>query len=229
MVAVYPSAIKTFVYRQDFTELVEAADVNVSYDEIRAIQNTLGVNPQTDVIDGKVNTYTSVSNRISVVRQGLDKPFANVSAHNMLIPYNTQHTATWTSKSWDTHSIWQGGSQLICPRDGVYTFDIYIRWHGDNSPNDNQQPVFNRNGELYIAIGSVGDTGYIVNQGGFFPIGWQKSTHQSASITVPWVKGNAVQVYVYQGCLTTPITATAICSVTYHRDPPAFNFVHVGL
>jgi hypothetical protein len=115
------------------------------------------------------------------------------------------------------------GGQLICPRTGVYTFDIYIRWHADNTPNDNQQPVFNRNGELNISISAVNTNYNIVAQGGFFPIGWQKSTHQSASMTAPWAKGQAVTMLLQQTCLTTPITATAVCAITYHRDPPTTN------
>lgn len=224
MVAVYPSGIKTFSYREDYVEIVEAGDVNVSYDEIRAIQNTLGVNPQNETIDGKAYTWNNVNSRITAVRQGMDKPFVNVAANNIQIPYAVQTTIGWTSKTWDTAGIWPGGTQLICPRSGVYTFDIYLRWHDDAKPADNQQPVFNRSGELFIALTPVGGSGNTVNQGGYFPQGWQRSTHQSASMTVPWVKGTAVQMLAYQSCLTTPIVASAFMSATYHRDPPGPPF-----
>ena len=224
MVAVYPNAIKTFAYRQDYTELVDAADVNVSYDEIGAIQKTLGVLPNTDTIDGKVNTWPTVSNRISAVREGVSKPYCNVQAHNFSVPYGPAGlNVSWTNTTWDTHKMWAGGTQLICPRSGVYSFDIYIRWHPDNLPDDNQQPVFNRNGGLLIAARSTNISGDLVDTGGFYPIGWQRSTHQSASITLPWVKGDAVVMYVNQSCLTSPIVSSAYMSITYHRDPPTTN------
>jgi len=220
MTAVYPNALKTFAYRQDYTELVEAADVNVGYDEIGATQKTLGVLPNTDTIDGAVDTWSTVSNRITAVREGVSNPYCNVSAHNITIPYETNTQVQWTNKSWDTHGIWQGGTQLICPRDGVYTFDIYIRWHADNLPHDNQQPVFNRGGQLKIALTPTNTPTDITNQGGYFPQGWQKANHQAASMTLPWAKGNAITMSVDQQCLTTGITATALCSITYHRAPP---------
>jgi hypothetical protein len=223
MVAIYPAAVKKFSYRQDYTELVEAADVNVSYDEIAATQTTLGVLPNTDTIDGAVNTWSTVGNRISAVRAGVSKPYVTLSAHNFQVPYSTRTSPAWTSVTWDTHGMYGGSNQVVCKRSGVYTFDIYTRWHKDSLPADNQQPVFNRNGELQIFIQSNGTDYNIVNQGGFFPIGWQRSTHQSASITQPWYKGQALTMIHYQSCLTTPIIATSICAITYHRDPPTKN------
>jgi hypothetical protein len=223
MVAVYPAAIKTFSYRQDYTELVEAADVNVSYDEIRAIQNTLGINPQNDTIDNAVNQWSSVSSRISAVRKGVSNPYVYVSANNFTCPIDQVVTVNWTNKVYDTHGMWDAGPHLTCKRSGIYTFDIYIRWHHDSTYQDNQQPIFNRNGELYISIGRVGEVSYLVNQGGFFPIGWQKATHQSASITAPWTLGSSVQMQIRQGGYSPSLVATAFCAITYHRDPPTTN------
>lgn len=224
MVAVYPTNVKTFSYRQDFTQIVEAGDVNVAYDEIAALETTLGTNPQWDTIDGVVNKWSTVGARISAVRKGVSKPFVNVSAHNFTVAYGSgKHYVSWTNKSWDTHGMWTGGSYLTCKRSGVYTFDIYMRWHADNNSGDSGQPVFNRNGALEISLTPVGGTGDMVHQDGFYPIGWQKSTHQAASITMPWTAGQSVQMWVNQTSLTTPITATAFCSITYHRDAPTTN------
>jgi hypothetical protein len=223
MVAIYPNAVKKFSYRQDYTELVEAADVNVSYDEITAIQNTLGITPSSDTIDGTLYTWSNVGARISAVRKGVSNPFVNVWASNKIIGYNTSTPLQWTSKTWDTHGMWGGGPTLVCPRSGVYTFDIYIRWHADNLPADSQQPAFNRSGALGIKALSAGATSEYVDQIGYFPQGWQRSNHQSASVTLPWNKGNNVEMIAYQNTLTTGITATAMMSVTYHRDPPTTN------
>ena len=43
MPASYPSSVKNFTYRVDNQDKVIASDVNVSYDEIVAIENQLGV------------------------------------------------------------------------------------------------------------------------------------------------------------------------------------------
>lgn len=222
MVAIYPSAVKTFQYRQDYTELVEAADINVAYDELGAVETVLGVNPQSDLIDGKTSSWTTVGQRISAVSKGVSKPFCNVSSNNFTIAYNTITTVSWTSKTWDTHKM-ATGTNLTCPRSGVYCFDAYIRWHKDNQANDNQQPVFDRNGKLEIALQIVDTGAYSTAQTGFFPIGYQKATRQSTSTTIPWQAGQKMVVTVSQSCLSTPITGTVICSATYHRDPPTLN------
>lgn len=225
MVAVYPSAIKTFAYRQDFTELVEAADVNVAYEEIRALQTTLGVNPNKEIIDGKQYSWTDVNSRIASVRTGLANPFVSVAAHNFEIAYAAEDAAvSWTNRTMDTNHMWGGGSAVTCPRSGVYNFEIFMRWRQDNLPHDNQQPVFNRNGELKIGLTAVGSAPYLVAESGFYPIGWQKATYQSASITAPWTKGTGVKMYVRQDCYTTNLIGTAFCAITYLRDPPGLPF-----
>lgn len=224
MVAVYPAAVKTFAYRQDYTELVEAADVNVSYDEIAATQTILGVNPNKDTIDGAVNSWSTVGSRISAVRAGVSKPFCNVTASNVLVHYNVPLHPSFTSKTMDSHKMWNGGTNLICPRSGIYTFDFYVRWHKDGMSADNQQPVFNRNGKLEISLQPVNGNAYTMAQTGYFPTGYQKATRQSCSITMPWTKGVPVFTTLYQDVITTPtIIATAICSITYQRDPQTTN------
>lgn len=223
MVAVYPGAVKKFAYRTDFTNIVDAADVNVAYDEITAVENILGPNPSWDIIDGVTTKWTTVSNRIAAVRQGVSKPFCNVQAHNINIGYNTSPVISWNYKTWDTHKMWSGGPNLVCPRSGVYTFDVYIRWHSDNLPNDSQQPAFDRSGALGIKALQAGANWEIVDQIGYFPQGWQRSNHQSASFTLHWQKGVAVNMEAYQNVYTPGLTATAQMSITYHRDPPTTN------
>lgn len=223
MVAVYPAGIKKFAYRTDFTNIVDAADVNVLYDEVTAVENILGPQPSWDNIDGVVNKWSTVSNRIAAVRQGVSKPYAHVEAHNVNIPFNNNSPFTWNYKTWDTHKMWNGGVSLVCPRTGVYTFDIYIRWHADNLPGDSQQPAFDRSGALGIKCLPVGANYELVDHIGYFPQGWQRSNHQAASITLPWTKGVAVEMVAYQNVLTTGLTVTAEMSITYHRDGPTTN------
>lgn len=224
MVAIYPAAIKKFAYRQDFTNIVDAADVNVLYDEVTAVENTLGPNPMWDTIDGKVNQWSTVSNRISAVREGVSKPFMNVSAHNVFIPFTSNNQViTWTNKTWDTHGIWSGGPHLVCPRSGVYTFHAYVRWHADNKSGDSQQTPYDRSGKLTLNLQTVNQGFDMVHDDRFFPQGFQAGTHMACSIAYPWIKGQAVQMVLNQTCLTTGITATVNCSITYHRDPPTTN------
>lgn len=223
MTAIYPAAIKKFAYRQDFTNIVDAADVNVLYDEVTAIENTLGPNPSWDTIDGTTVKWNTVSNRILAVREGTTIPYVNARAHNVVVPFNSQLTMNWTSVTWDTHHMFTGGANLTCPRTGVYTFDIYIRWHADNKPADNQQPAFDRSGALGIKCFPPNGGAEIVDQIGFFPQGWQRSNHQAASINMPWVKGQTVQMAAYQNCLTAGISATAMMNITFQRIQPTTN------
>lgn len=45
--ATYPAAVKSFTTRQDNIDVVAAGDMNQAYDEIGAVQSTLGVTPAT--------------------------------------------------------------------------------------------------------------------------------------------------------------------------------------
>jgi hypothetical protein len=222
MVAVYPSAIKTFTYREDYTELVEAADVNVSYDEIRAVQTTLGVSPQTETIDNSLKTYTNVSSRISAVRRGLENPYVGVVANNMSVAYNTDKIPSWNAKIADTHGMWNGGTNITCQRDGIYHFDFYIRWHRDNIVTANLLPTFDRNGKLQVEAQFTGTNSFITCQTDYAPVGFQDFIRQSCSITLPWRKGNSVYVRAYQSVYHAGnLIATAFATVTYQRDLPA--------
>lgn len=226
MVAVYPSATKKFAYRQDFTNIVDAADVNVLYDEVTAVENVLGTNPNWDNIDGKVNKWSTVGARISAVREGVSNPYVNVQSHNFVVPFQvsqTFQTITWTSKTWDTHSMWTGGPYVTCPRTGVYTFDCYIRWHSDALSADNQQTPYNRSGKLSTIIRVANGSADLVHDDRFYPAGWQAGTHMSSSITLPWTKGQQAYMVCAQSTLTTGITATANMCITYHRDGPTLN------
>ena len=56
MAAVYPTAVKSFKSRQNYTMIVDAGDVNQAYDEITALQTVLGAMPHQDTIDGQLKT-----------------------------------------------------------------------------------------------------------------------------------------------------------------------------
>ena len=221
MVAVYPSAIKTFAYRQDYTDLVEAADVNVTYDELRAVQTTLGVKPQQETIDGRLYKYNNVNDRISSVRKGSTVPFVGVAAHDIQVPYNTEYHPTWNAKLFDTNNM-ISGTNLVCPRDGIYHFEFYVRWHKNSVVTTNLQPTFDRNGKLEITARQVGSSGLLTGQAGWFPQGFKDFARLSASSLYPWYKGNSVQVTAYQSCYKAgSLFATVYAQIAFVRDIPA--------
>jgi len=224
MTAAYPGAIKSFFYRQDFTEIVDAADINTAYDEIVAIQNTLGTSPQSDTIDSKLVTWPTVKANIAASRKRVTDPYVYASAHNFSVPYNnSNYSPSWTSVGPDTHGMFTGSNQLTCVRSGIYTFDIYVRWHLDNLPGPNQQTPLNRSGILQIDITNLGTGADIVAHGGYFAQGFQQSIHQSASITAPWIQGQTAIMRLTQTCMTGGMPATTICAITYQRDPQTVN------
>jgi|SRR6478609_1567630 len=221
MVAVYPAAIKTFAYRQDYTDLVEAADVNVTYDELRAVQTTLGTNPQQETIDGTLTKYSSVSSRISAVRRGLSLPYAGASAHDVQVAFNNDYIPSWSSKLFDTNHI-ISGSNLVCPRDGIYHFNFYVRWHKDSVMTANLLPTFDRNGKLQIEGQFNGSTSFLTCQTDWFPEGFKDFARQSASMIYPWYKGGSLKVKLYQSVYKAgTLFATVYANVAYIRDIPS--------
>lgn len=213
MVAIYPTGIKNFTYKTDFTDIVHAGDVNVSYDEIRAIETTLGTSPTTDNIDGTNYTWPTVGNRISAVNNGVSKPFCNVVINNGL--GTQQSLPDFTGKTWDTHNMWTGGSNIVCPRSGVYTFSYTVNWYNPNAAN----VPFPRDGFVKSSLTVVGNTHAFVGNGGFFPAGWTVGIEQNASITMPWIKGSAVFLTLNQSVAPT-VPYYASVSVLFERGVP---------
>lgn len=81
MTARYPNAAVLFSYRHDVTDLVQAADVNIVYDELTAATGVLGLNPQISSTWGtttSLNTSTvdwtnsnGVAGRLQNIENGL--------------------------------------------------------------------------------------------------------------------------------------------------------------
>lgn len=77
MPASYPAGIKTFTQRQDLRDLVVAADVNIIYDEVTALETELGVNPSESAgWSGSFNnvqtSWASVATRLQNIEYGLN-------------------------------------------------------------------------------------------------------------------------------------------------------------
>lgn len=89
MVASYPTIVRKFTARIDGTEYVMAADVNGVYDEVTAIETTLGSNPQnynppigTPIYNPPTTTttYGSVGARLDVLQQAIGAQQAQINA-----------------------------------------------------------------------------------------------------------------------------------------------------
>jgi hypothetical protein len=232
MVAIYPTSIKSFAYRQDYTELVEAADVNVAYDEINAVENTLGVLPNSDTLDNAVVTWPSVKANISAARSGVTNPICKVRAVDIPVPYSFNNGTgsgtipNYSYATWDTHGMWQGGGILKCPRTGWYSVSLYTEWQFAAQPYDFEQPTFEHSGYAQVGVqipaisGGLYITGYnySVQQGAQFAI------RESAAIETPWFQGQNLNIDLFQ---TYRSSTTAPCnvylSVSYLRAAPTTN------
>ena len=77
MPASYPTSVKSFIAQVDLTSIVDAVDVNDAYDEITAIQTTLGTSPATSGTWGassfssSTTSWTTVKERIQNIENGV--------------------------------------------------------------------------------------------------------------------------------------------------------------
>jgi hypothetical protein len=70
MPASYPSGVKGFTTKVDFTDLVLADHVNALQDEVRALQATIGTDPQVSggwvgTLDKTTQTWATLKARIA--------------------------------------------------------------------------------------------------------------------------------------------------------------------
>lgn len=80
MPAVYPTSVKTFIPKVDNVSPVIAADVNLAYLEITAIENVLGATPTTisswsGSFDQSTTVWGSVAARVANIEKGLNTAF----------------------------------------------------------------------------------------------------------------------------------------------------------
>jgi hypothetical protein len=80
MAAVYPKQYKSFTVHKNLVEDIDASHVNNLQDEVRAVQQTLGLNPHQDTsLTMKVNTWASVADRLDSVQRGDGMPVVYLS------------------------------------------------------------------------------------------------------------------------------------------------------
>lgn len=224
MAAVYPTAVKSFSQRQNYTQIVDAGDVNQAYDEVTALQTTLGIMPQSDLIDGQTKSWPTVKDRISAVRKGVSNPMVRVTASDFKVPYNKVIHPSFTSKQVDTHGMWTTSNAITCQRTGWYTVTAYARWHKDDATSIAKLPTYDRSGKVEIAFAPPNSTGMHGGQTTYYPNGWRDFNRDTCSIFMYWVKGTPLQLYVLQKVQTKgTFWATAWFTAVYHRDPATTN------
>lgn len=83
MAASYPSSVKTFTKKRDLLDIVLAADINLVYDEVTAIETILGVSVATNAgwTSGTFNptnlNWTSLRARIQNIEYGLHDAYTD--------------------------------------------------------------------------------------------------------------------------------------------------------
>lgn len=224
MAAVYPTAVKTFVSRKNFTNIVDAGDVNQAYDEITSLQTVLGPMPHQDTLDGSTKTWKDVKTSIASARRGLTDPIVKLSANNIRVPFADDYFPVFNNKQVDTHGAWNGGSLVRSPRTGWYQMGAYIRWHKDGIVDGNNIPPFDHSGKLQVGISPSTDTTFVTGETHYFPNGWQDFTRSSCSTLWYWPKGSAVRVNLWQRVQAQgTMWATVFFTAAYLRDPASAN------
>lgn len=224
MTAIYPASVRSFFYRQDYTEIVEAGDINSAYDEITAIETTLGTLPNTDTIDGTVTSFGTVKGNIADARGGYTKPICKLHAADNLVPNGgsagTGIYATFTSKDIDTHAMWAGGGTLICPRTGWYDVQFYVEWQYAAFPFDNSIAPYDRTGYTSVGIQTPPDTLYKTGHNAFVQAGQSFAQRGSGSISIPWTKGQSMVAQLAQTVRSGNQACNLYLSVTFVRNLP---------
>lgn len=223
MAAVYPTAIKSFSYRQDFTQIVNAADVNVAYDEITAVQNVLGTKPNSDSPDGTVINFSSVKENIASARRGDQNPSCFARVVNFLVAKGGDNPGSrtfpnFTDTVWDTHGMWKGGDSLICPRSGIYSFNLYTEWQKNSDPYDFEQTPFQRSNYVQMGLQFYKSGRFITGQNHQVVQGAQYAPRLAASTSWQWTKGVPLNVNLLQTIFDAPMLVNVYLNVTYERS-----------
>jgi hypothetical protein len=136
MAAVYPKQYKSFAVHKNLTETIDASHVNTLQEEVSAIQQTLGLNPQTasSALKMKTKSWATVGARLDAMQRGQGQP----------VCYMTRSTYTFTppksktaeerlpipmskpSAANDPEGLFNGSS-VTTTRNGWYICSGYVR------------------------------------------------------------------------------------------------------
>lgn len=124
MPASYPASIKTFTKKRDLLDIVLAADINLVYDEVTAIEQKLGTYPGTNTgwsgtFDQVTLVWPTVRERIQNIEYGLFTAFndrVKTSGGSTLEPALTNVIGlTLKAKAGQTVDLFQARNQANTP------------------------------------------------------------------------------------------------------------------
>lgn len=130
MPANYPASVKTFTSKVDNVDAVVAADVNSSYEEITAIQNTLGVSPAVSSTwsgsfsTTSTNPFSTVSARLDNIEFGLNTAFnSRVRTTGGSTISSSSTTVGLTLTTSGTGNLLAAGNTVINSSGNIVTID----------------------------------------------------------------------------------------------------------
>jgi hypothetical protein len=130
MAASYPSAAKYFTNKVDNTDTVIASDVNLAYDEITAIETTLGTTPAvSSTWSGTFDStsaanWTTVSGRLENIEYGLKVAFdQRVRTTGGSTIASTSTTVGLTISTSGTGNLFAAGNTVINSSGNIVTID----------------------------------------------------------------------------------------------------------
>jgi hypothetical protein len=130
MAASYPAAAKYFTNKVDNTDTVIASDVNLAYDEITAIETTLGTTPAvSSTWSGTFDStsaanWTTVSGRLENIEYGLKVAFdQRVRTTGGSTIASTSTTVGLTISTSGTGNLFAAGNTVINSSGNIVTID----------------------------------------------------------------------------------------------------------
>jgi hypothetical protein len=130
MPANYPASVKTFTSKVDNIDAVVAADVNSSYEEITAIETTLGINPAvSSTWSGSFSTtstqdFLTVNARLDNIEFGVNTAFNNrVRTNGGSTIASTSTTVGLTLSTTGTGNLFSAGNTVINSSGNIVNID----------------------------------------------------------------------------------------------------------
>ena len=130
MAAQYPASIKTFTSKVDNTDTVIASDVNLIYDEVTALETTLGTIPATSstwsgTFDSTSTTdWSTVGARITNIEHGLNTAYnSRVNTAGGSTIASTSTTVGLTISTSGTGNLLAAGNTVINSSGNIVTID----------------------------------------------------------------------------------------------------------
>ena len=136
MSATFPRGIRTFTTKRNLLDDVDASHINDIQDEIKALEQVLGLNPHQDTslvntpsgAKAPVNQWTTVADRLKFLQRRQDIPVFSLFRDppqtfptSKVIPRD-RHIVTFPKPSAtnDTHALFNGSTGVTIKRTGYY-------------------------------------------------------------------------------------------------------------